>query len=318
MLTPRMAWALIGVPIVHAVGSAMTQFMFTGTTPQTMKDWMFPRYDAKDDRKRFNFPSYIKDYYHLTKDPIGYLTSGLSYVFGLTANLMRGRTYFGEKVDVNIADLVNDPEQAWQTFTKLAPMPFSIQTFMRLSEAGEAPSTKAAVLLGLTKAPMAVSQTKAEQVMSEYYYARQPIGGMNPRQVAELKAKRQLRRLYRDKKFSEAAQFANEAFKSGTLDKDEIRRQLNIAMRVDPRVADFKALPFDVMLEAMKVATKDERKAFLPEFWAKWARLNKKNPYEAQRYRDDVMDIINAGKKQVSRATPPAPAPVAPLPGMVM
>jgi hypothetical protein len=307
-LTPRMAWALFAVPVVHATMSALVQQLFTGEPPQTFKDVLFPRYDKNDDRKRFNMPTYMKDYYHFAKDWVGYSTAGLSYIPGVAAAMMRNKTYFGEKI---YDESLPFGERLIASAKAVAPKPFSYQTFTRLRQAGETPLVQAASFLGLTKAPISVSETKAEALMSEYHWSQEPVAGHTKEQARAIGVRRSVRRAMERGDMKEAVKLGLEATKTGDMSLNTFNRMLS-SQGQDPRALDFKGLPTQTpddirrLIEVMKVATPEERILFQPIYMQKISGLARNNPGLWRRFNKELMGPI--AEHHQSKGAPPAVA----------
>ena len=158
-VTPPMAW-LLGMAIFTAIYATLVQYAFSRKWPSHVKDLFFPQYDPLDERARFSFPSYGKEYYQLATHPLNYATAGTSGPIGRAAEIARNRDFYGEKLWNE-----DDPayKQALDFMKAIAPQPISVKSFNRVRE--ESGIGRAALsLVGVNKAPAYVTKSKAEQL----------------------------------------------------------------------------------------------------------------------------------------------------------
>jgi hypothetical protein len=253
LLTMPMSW-LVGMSILTATFASIIQWMWTHRHPSQVKDIFFPRYDAKDDRMRFSFPTYGKEYYQLGTHPASYLTAGTGGALGKAAQIAKNRDFYGEKVWNE-----DDPAylKALEIMKFAAPRPISYMSGKRVYE--ESGAGRAALsFLGINKAPAYVTRSAAEQLLDKYQNENAPPGSRPHEQQEHLKARSKAVREMREGKGTSAI---GEGLKAGTLNRKDIA-SIQKSARLGPLQGRFmhSDLSLSQALDVYEAASSDERK----------------------------------------------------------
>jgi len=165
VFTHKMAYA-IALPVMTGFLGAMTQYMLTGKGPDEMRDFFFPKTGQKDPQGRdirLTLPSYMKDVYHYSHDPVKTVTGKIHPALSMTYQMLTNKDFFDR--DIRNAD---DPivkqmlDEAKFAATSLAPI--GVKQFQQSSAAKTPPLEQAANFVGVTRAPAWIGESKAEQL----------------------------------------------------------------------------------------------------------------------------------------------------------
>jgi GGDEF domain-containing protein len=161
-VTPRALYSF-SLPLVAGTIGAVYQYLHTGKRPESLKDYFYPRNGLTDDRgrdDRITLPTYMKDEYAYTADPVSTVQHKASPILAMAADLATNRDYYG--------DMIRNPDEslAKKRFQDGAYIlknivPFSIQQAMKT--AGEGGGAQAAEqFFGFVKAPSTMKNTNEE------------------------------------------------------------------------------------------------------------------------------------------------------------
>lgn len=189
--TPKMSYTLSLFLLMGALG-AIYQYLHTGKKPEGVKDLYYPRNGAKDksgEDYRVEFPSYLKDLYQVSHNPIKTVGNKTAPEFSLLINLLTNKNFYGDYIR-NEND--NLPTQAKQTALFLASQltPFTVQNLSQLNAGKADVEQKIEAFFGIIKAPKEVIQNEYQKQLYELYREQAgELGARTPEQVkiAELK-----------------------------------------------------------------------------------------------------------------------------------
>lgn len=94
------AW-LASLPLAVGMYGALYQYMMTGQGPQEFKDYFFPKDGTKDadgNDNRVSMPSYMKDIYAYSKDPLTTAQHKLSPFFNEMTDMMKNKDFYGVRI----------------------------------------------------------------------------------------------------------------------------------------------------------------------------------------------------------------------------
>ncbi len=273
-LDPGMAWAL-GMMTTTATLASIIQFAYTGTWPQELKDYLYPKIGGTDDKgndNRVSLPTYFRDVYHLWKNPVGYVKSSMSGFMTNFLEAVNNKDYYGnyiydpegpayQKLLTSIAHVTGDSSYTYNPndslFQKVAgmvgwgvPMPFSVEQAKRLNSQGASFPQKLLSMSGFTKAPSDVIQTQFQQkLLKAYLKQRGPKKPLTP-------AEQKLDRMKRD---------LRQKVKDNALTDEDLRRAIALGLIKPKGVRTFmKDAGYNSMQIMWKYLSRDERDKLLP------------------------------------------------------
>jgi GGDEF domain-containing protein len=176
-----------------ALYGAIYQYLRTGSGPQSMKDYFWPRTgqvnaDGTDERKAL--PTYLKDAHAFSIDPLKTVTNKANPVVGTVVDMLTNRDWQKNEIrnpdDPLVLQLQQEADYLRGQFT-----PFGIQNFQKSRREGQSPSDQAQNFLGIIDAPKDVVREPWQQKMAEFTGALTP-GGLTPEQVQQRNQRRQL------------------------------------------------------------------------------------------------------------------------------
>lgn len=198
-LTYRTSYS-ISLPMLLGVLGAMTTYLFTGKGPRELKDYYFPRTggtDANGNPKRVSFPSYMKDLYHWSRNPVKVATDKLNPILSIIGDMLQNKDYFGTKIR-NEDDPVVKQVASEVKFILKQVQPFSYRNMQKnLETNNKSLFDTVGPWVGITPAPYDINQTKAERAAHEIAASHQEIGGRTQEQAERSKLVNDLTRQYR-------------------------------------------------------------------------------------------------------------------------
>ena len=189
--------ALVGI---HMLTSSIFQYLMTGEAPKELEDYFFPRrggVDSKGDPRRVSLPSYWKDIYAYSQNPIGTATNKLSPVFGIAAQIINNKDYYGTKI-INKDDPTFQKGVDYLKYFGTQFIPFGIRNFQK--EESRQPIDYILPEIGITPAPHDLTMTKAEKRAYEIMQEKLPIGGRTKENAEKSKMKGDLTKSLQESK----------------------------------------------------------------------------------------------------------------------
>lgn len=247
-ISDRMLWGA-GLVMYIALLSAIYQYLHTGTAPQELKDYFHPKNgltDKNGNDDRVNFPSYMKDIFAYSKDPLGTMVNKTSPLISMTAALISNRDYYG-----NLVRNPNDPAgtQLSQVGSYILQnvWPFSIQQFNNQLKLGANPEQLAESFFGIIKAPQSVIRSDAQNDLLKAYQDK--VGLPSPKTPEEVKTAA-LKSQARDEIQAQGGNWRNspafkELMQNGTLQTQKQRLDFLKSTKLTPQERMIKALPKD-------------------------------------------------------------------------
>ena len=151
-LTQEMAW-MWGVASLTAAMASVTQYAFTGKSPEDWKDLVYPQIDNQGGR--LSLPTYARDFFSATHSPLKYIGSSMAGWFGRFTDIVSNKDFYGVQVHDPSENFL---QQKVDDLIHLAPLPFSIQSMKRMREEGQTPTRQMAGFLGATKRPTGLKE----------------------------------------------------------------------------------------------------------------------------------------------------------------
>ena len=236
--------------IVMGGMGATLQYMLTGSGPDELKDYFFPktgRTNPDGTDERVSFPSYWMDHYKLATHPIQTASHKIHPVFSVFLDTLTNKDYFGNKVRDEDAPWA---KQAAQVGKYLAAgfLPYSAKNAQEMNKTGTPPAMMAASFFGVAKAPASVSRTTFQAFVAEHGHGS---GSMTPDQAENSQARRDAIVAMRQGETPDLANFS-------PAQKQRMRAEA----RQDPTVVRFNRLSLTDKLRAWDRATDAERERY--------------------------------------------------------
>lgn len=241
ILQPKMAW-FMGMCITHAAVSTLVQYGFTGTTPQTFKDLLWPRLSKDDDKDRAVVPDYFRDITSISNQGLG------SYVKNSMAGDNTKILDVWNNSDFQKYQIVDhkDPlyKQGEDAMKYMLPQPIGFSQIGKDIKKNTPIPERAAHFIGLSPAPKYVTNTPIENKIYDLYNVQEGINTRAMKEKSELKG--QIRELYKSGKVDDADKMLDKAINDGDLKVTEIKPLLkSAAEKENPSVYLFNSLKDD-------------------------------------------------------------------------
>jgi hypothetical protein len=234
---------------------AIYHYLHTGEAPQELKDYYFPKTGALDKKgqpARVSLPTYMKDMYHYTTNPVQTVLNKFSPVNNAVLQMLANKDFYG--VEIRHAD---DPvmQQVLDEAKFMATqfVPFGIRNLQRDTRRG----IKAGIepFIGITPAPYDVNMTKAEKAAAEMVKANIPIGSRTKEQATHTQAKTDLRNQYIE---TGDVKILNQALKDGKISSRE-RTEIIKQSKMTHLERLTEHLSFEETASLLKKATPEEK-----------------------------------------------------------
>ena len=227
-LSYRTAYVM-ALPIVAGLYGAIYQYLHTGLLPgqdsdeskggTIPKDLYFPRngnIDNKGNSSRVSLPTYMKDVYHYTTNPVQTVLNKFSPINNTVLEMLANKDFYGTEIRN-----VDDPVMQ-QVFDELKFVggqfePFSFRNLGR--DTGKSISSKVEPFVGITPAPYDINMTKAEKSAYEMFKSNVPAGSRTKEESDASKVRAKLKSEYFASGDKEPL---NDAVKEGTITKKEM------------------------------------------------------------------------------------------------
>lgn len=162
--TRRMSY-LIALPMMTAMYGAMYQYLATGSGPQELKDYFFPKTGlirtADGQPERISIPTYGKDAYAWVTRPGQTAINKINPLVSLIWQGLQGKDYYGDIIANRDDPLVKQVEDVMGWAVK-SITPFSFQGASRMF--GERPGWEAGMgMLGVVPAPGYITSPQTEE-----------------------------------------------------------------------------------------------------------------------------------------------------------
>lgn len=253
-LSYRTAYVM-ALPIVTGIYGAIYQYLHTGQGPQELKDYFFPKtgaIDQKGQEARISFPTYMKDLYHYTTNPVQTVINKFSPVNNTVVEMMANKDFYGTEIR-NVDDPLMRQVLDEAKFLGTQFVPFGFRNQNRDTRTDVV--SKIEPFIGLTPAPHDINMTKAERVAADLAHAKIPVGSRTKEQAEHSKAKGQLRSQYMASKDMEILNKGVDQNVISTREKKQIIKESKMSSL--ERLTQH--LTFEEVQHVMNKATKEEK-----------------------------------------------------------
>jgi hypothetical protein len=145
--TPRMSY-VVALPAVMGLAGSTMHYLMNGSAPEDLKDAFWPR-DAEG--ARWNLPSYVKDVYEYSHQPIKTLRGKIHPLLNTILEMLSNRDYFNRPIR-NEEDSIVDQARQLAEHVGSGFEPFAVREALRPDRGGSF-GDKALPFVGITRAP---------------------------------------------------------------------------------------------------------------------------------------------------------------------
>lgn len=184
---------VMALPIVTGLYGAIYQYLHTGQGPQEIKDYFFPKtggIDNKGQAARISLPTYMKDLYHYTTNPVQTVLNKFSPVNNTIVEMMANKDFYGVQIrnldDPAIQQILDESKFMASQF-----VPFGFRNLGRDTRKSTGSSIEP--FIGITPAPYDINMTKAEKEAYEISKGKIPVGSRTKEQALHSNDKSKLR-----------------------------------------------------------------------------------------------------------------------------
>jgi hypothetical protein len=167
-LTHRMAY-IAALPITVGMAGAVTQYLYTGTGPESIKDYFFPRtgtYDVDGNPNRVQLPSYMKDVNAYASHPWQTIKHKLNPGIGSIAAMLNNEDFYGDKIR-NESDPYTKQMLDNVRYLAKETLPLGVRNWQESEKRDATWKEKAAGFVGVTAANRGTTRSPAQNLMNE-------------------------------------------------------------------------------------------------------------------------------------------------------
>ena len=153
------------LPIYVGTLGAVYQYLHTGQKPSELKDYFYPKNgltDKNGNPDRSSLPTYMKDVYAYSTDPLGTVAHKESPLASLITELATNRNYYGDMVrnpdDPKSKQLQQIGLEALNQF-----LPFTVQNLNKIIQEKGGGARNIEPFLGVNKAPAGITQSATQK-----------------------------------------------------------------------------------------------------------------------------------------------------------
>lgn len=260
-LTHRSAY-IAALPITVGLAGAVTQYLYTGRGPQTLKDYFYPQtgtLDADGNPNRVQLPSYMKDVAAYKKAPWQTVKHKINPSLSVLTDMLNNEDFYGDKIYNEEDPLVNRLAQSAKFFGAQF-MPFALGNALEERKRGDKSAAANASLIGVTPAPRDVVRSNAQNLMMRL--APKGPSGATPDQAEARQAKQNILAAMRRGEDPSSAVY--DAMQRGIVNPKELR-MLAKRSGTAPMVERFKRLPLAAAIQVFNASDDPrEKELWLP------------------------------------------------------
>jgi len=146
------------LPIYAAIIGVVYQYLHTGEKPKQVIDYFYPKngLTTKDGQEdRVSLPTYMKDVFAYSKDPLGTIGHKASPLLSMAVDLASNRDYYGDMVR-NPADPISKQLQQVGAYALTQFKPFTVTNLNKANQENARVSQRIEAFFGFNKAPGSV------------------------------------------------------------------------------------------------------------------------------------------------------------------
>ncbi len=175
-LSQKMAYG-IGAVTIYSVLGATIQYLLTGEPPEEPKDYLFPKtgnLNPDGSEERLSLPTYAKDWYAWTTQPVKTITHKIHPLWGVLGDLGTNKDYFNVEVRHTDDPLLN---QAGQLATHIGKsfQSISMRNYQKLERVSPGKASNLWIsITGISPAPSYITKSPAQKLMTRIIVERIP------------------------------------------------------------------------------------------------------------------------------------------------
>ena len=275
----KIAYA-VGAGVVYSVLGATIQYILTGEKPRESKDLFFPRtgrINSDGSEERLSLPTYAKDIYSYSQQPVKTLQNKLHPLVGIIDDLAHNKDFYNTEISDE-----SDPVMK-QMFDKAyyiteASKSFSFRNYEKMQKKEDAPLKNRMVsILGIQPAPAYVVRSDAQKLMYRYIADKIPQGTRTKEEFAKSDYRKTLKNRIRKGEEIDMKE-ATEVLGQKSLNKVIKEAEL------PPFTASFKRLSLDEALNVYALTTEEEKAQSKDILWKKYNNKKDKTQEEIDLY----------------------------------
>lgn len=187
-ITDRTLYAIM-LPIYAGMIGALYMYLHTGHGPKEVKDYFYPENgltDKNGNPQRTTLPTYMKDVYAYSQDPLQTIENKTSPLISMAFELAQNKDYYGDMIR-NPSDNVAKQLEQVGSFALNETAPFSVsQAIMTFKETGHLNEQSVENFFGFTNAPASVTKSDAQKELLNIILGSK--GGFAPRTPEQVAA----------------------------------------------------------------------------------------------------------------------------------
>jgi len=294
-LDPSMGW-LVGVALAAALVGTVLTMATTGHPPKDMQGLLYPVIDDSTGLT-VALASYIRNYFHMKHDPVGYVKSSFQGEVGKVMDVINNQDFRHQKIWQD-----DDPmyQQAMDAMLHLLPEPITSGGIKKIRQG----DTKEGIasMLAFSKAPAYIDKTPAELLAQDIAGQHRSVGGRSKAAADKAEAASRIRRAYKAGNTKGAEDLIAKQVAAGVISKSDGNTYRNQAGR-SPLDAMVKQFSVSEALRVYDKAEADEKKTLGPIVKAKVWRAKNYHPAE---FGDPGSNTWNLATKHFGVKPPPA------------
>jgi len=175
-LSHKMAYT-IGAVTLYSILGATIQYALTGEGPEEPKDYLFPKTGKKNpdgSSERLSLPTYAKDWYAWSHQPLKTLTHKMHPLWGLLGDLTTNKDFFNVEIRHTDDPLIQQAGQVAKHIGKSFKS-ISLRNYEKMAKVSSDLWRNFAVsITGITSAPAYLTRSPAQKLMIRYIVERIP------------------------------------------------------------------------------------------------------------------------------------------------
>ena len=260
-LTDRAAYT-VSLIATTAIANGILTALFTGEQPDE-HDLLAFRTGEKDEHGnpiRFMLPTYMKDLYAFSHEPVKTLTNKTHPMVSLIADLERNRDYYGTEIR-HAGDPMMDQIFDMGKYTVKAFQPFWTRGVQKVQERQGTATEMALPMIGVMPAPAMMTATPAQRLANE-------MRGQNS-QTQEQFARKEIKKRVTSAAYREGPQAVNQAVASGEIGPDTGKDILK-NLKTPAILKATSGLDLPRVLEVYDKANDEEKRVLLNKIRSSW------------------------------------------------
>jgi hypothetical protein len=269
---------IIALPLVTGIAGAIYQYLHTGKAPEEIKDYFFPKTGGTDkngEPARAALPTYMKDVYHYTQNPVQTILNKFNPVNNALLEMYANKDFYGTKIRNEDDPLVQQALDVAK-FGATQFLPFGIRNLNR--DTRKSIQAKVEPFIGITPAPYDINMTPTEKKAREIMGAKAPVGGKTKEKAEQAKLKSKLLEEFKTSHDKRPIVQAEQAGKITDAERKSIYKEVKMV----PLQRYMQNMSNEEIGSLAKTANEEEMKLILSRLNAKY-KAEKNKPIEREK-----------------------------------